>query len=924
MAISVSNAFKEALNGPVDSSQIKIEVLFSGATWTDITSFVLDAGGTQEELSQLTNGASANTLNLTLINDDGRFSPKNTASPYAGNLLPNKPIRVSSVHGSESVRLFTGYVSNWIPNAKQRNCQVTAEDAARILRRRDIVEETVFNPDTPTSGYYLTRVLERAAWLSGLRWDTCNTKTDTSSNAWAFSSHDGMAITVNKSGGATRATYTLAGVLVMTLDLVDLLMPVTPLKGKALAVLDQLAKVVDGAIYFDAQGQLVFRSRMYRNDSTLASVETLTVSSLEDVTAQTNFEDSRWAQIVNRATVRSTPYTFKTDATGAVLEEEIPFKGDLFGKFYFAPSESYPASGDADLYCEIPNGIKLFKTATYPTAANLVLRSVDNADPTKESNSIKFKAGYPVFEQSRIKVAFENTGSAAERIQMLTFRGKLMRPVQKCQSVQRNDASIALYDQRDREVNNDLIPNANACKNLAAWLVEDGRNPKTVLTLPVMFGIPWLELGDKITVSETITHTVPVSEDFIVRRITWRWSLAVFAFTIEACTPAADFTAGSLPVAVVNVETSNQNNQGTTGEAIPIAAIDHSGAQVGLNNIPVFQNVLNAYRKFPYSGSHINEAVMGDSANGDNAALFALGNNVSGKSVKINPLTAAVEASATLTDGGSPIAFTLAAFISYGGLRYIWGSGYKTGGPNPNKLYLISTDLSTVTVKHTLAPGESVTGIVQAGDTVWAVIQVGSGSHSSVKLLKWTDLSASAAVPDATYTIAAGESGFDKVARRPIYDGSRYLYVPTTRRDMPGGGDAEGRILRVAVSDGSTVSYSVPEDVRSIAISPGYLWTSGYLSPSARVKRYGLTPIGVSEISDVSVEGLGLLTFDGRNILVAGISGIDQINPLTGQQLGSYSYFIGTQPNGMAFDGEAMWLTSGSDFLVRVRIIEGR
>lgn len=652
MSITVTQAFKDSLKGPVDRSQIKIEVLFSGSTWTDITSFVQEASGTQEEVSQLSGGASANTLSLTLINDDGRFSPKNTASPYAGNLVPNKPIRVSSVYGSESVREFTGYVSNWIPNAKSRNCQVTAEDAARILRRRDITEETVFNDSAPTTGYYLTRIIERAAWLSGLRWDTVNTKTDTSGNVWAASSHDGSAITVNKSAGAVRATYTLSGVLVMTLDLVDLLIPVAPLKGKCLAVLDQLAKVVDGCVYFDAQGQLVFRSRMYRNDSTLTSVETLTVSSLEDVTAQQNFEDSRWGQVCNRATVRSTPYTFRTDTNGNVIEESIPFKGDLFARYFFAAGESYPASGDAALWCEIPNGIKLFKTADYPTAANLTLEAADRTDITKPTTGIELQAGFPTFEQNRIGVAFVNNGSGDEQIKTLTFKGKLMRPIQRCQSIQKNQASIDLYDQRDWEYTNDLIPNASACKNLAAWKVEDGREPKTVLTLPVMYGIPWLELGDRITVSETITKTVPTSEDFIVRRISWRWSLAAFAFTIEACSPAATFTASNIPVSVVNVETVNQNNNGQESDSIPFQTIDGAGKLVGLNNIPAFNNLLRP---------SILKAATGEkylSCYYDGGFVWTAHNGASGSLKKIDPYaltvlaTYAMPALWTETTGG--------------------------------------------------------------------------------------------------------------------------------------------------------------------------------------------------------------------------------------------------------------------------------
>lgn len=925
-----AQAFKDALKGPVDRSLVKVEVYFTGDVrtvdfkgttgWQDITPYVLEMSGAMEELSSVSGGASANTLNLTLINDDGRFSPKNTAGPYYGNLTPNKPIRVSSVYGGDSVRMFTGYISNWIPSAKQRNCQVTAEDAARILRRKDIVEETVFDPIAPTTGYYLTRVLERAAYLSGLRWDAVTTKTA----AWTLLDQDGDSVnevTATYDANAVRATYTQGGALVMTLDLVDLLMPVTTLKGKCLAVFDQLAKVVDGVVYFDAQGQLVFRCRMYRNDSSLTSVETFTVSSLEDVTAQANFEDAKWSQLCNKATVKSTPWAFKVDASGNVVEEEIDFKGDLFAKSYFNPGERFPDyvadSGSADLYCELPSGIKLFKTSTYPTTSSMILQSRLTSDATSDAKGIVFQSGYPVFEQTRIKLALVNNGSAAEQISALKIKAKLMRPVQRCSGVYKNQASIDLYDQRDKEVSNDLIPNVSACKNLSAWLVEDGREPKDYYTLPVMYGCPWIELGDKITVSETITNTIPDATIAIVRRITWRMSLAAFVFTIEACTPSPTFTVSALPVTVTKIETSNQNHRGDNVGDKPFSLIDKTGSLVGLNNIPAFRNLIEATQTIAYGTTEaFHETAIGG------GFVWAVSNT--GKVYKIAPY-----------NGNEVANYNLGTYQ----LRRcdwindtLWVLSQDSNAQNPTLHYVTSGGATGI--KHTFALGtdayveySAVLGTVVNGTKyLWVLVTRDPAGGWGAKLYRFSDLSTTAAAPDMTIDISipggeGGHAGMDLA-----FDGT-YVYVLLNLW----AGQQE-QVRRVVPSTGSHIylaNITQASDYVGVSHDGQYLYVLGYDAAASgyRIYKYQVDnnpvpgTVRIQGQSGVLSSWMCRMAYDGEHLLVASIGAVHQVDPATLNLIASYttgatnSSQSGIKPT---FDGTAIWTSLKTTKLARV------
>ena len=101
---------------------LKVEIAFAttnafdtAPTWTNVTSYVLDNPGCSiqrgraNELSTF----SAGRATLTLNNQDGRFSPLNASSPYVGQLLPRKQIRITATWAATDYIMFKGYVTGW-------------------------------------------------------------------------------------------------------------------------------------------------------------------------------------------------------------------------------------------------------------------------------------------------------------------------------------------------------------------------------------------------------------------------------------------------------------------------------------------------------------------------------------------------------------------------------------------------------------------------------------------------------------------------------------------------------------------------------------------------------------------------------------------------------------------------------------------
>lgn len=179
-------------------------------TWTDISSYVLTTGdgqpiqitgpARQDESSDTT----PSQCSLTLINDDGRFTPGNSSSPYYPNVTPGVRVRVSeSVAGTTYYR-FDGYVDSWettiAPGTRQALCAVSATDILARMGldqplRAAVIEEMLL--DSPTSLYPLT-------------------EDSTASSAGDLTGKNAAAVAVDSKYGAGTLTFgaacTVAGV----------------------------------------------------------------------------------------------------------------------------------------------------------------------------------------------------------------------------------------------------------------------------------------------------------------------------------------------------------------------------------------------------------------------------------------------------------------------------------------------------------------------------------------------------------------------------------------------------------------------------------------------------------------------------------------------------------------------------------------
>lgn len=127
-------------------------------SWTDVTEWVHEPGGItisrgrQDEFST----ASPSQIRLTLINNDGRFCPKNPSGAYYGSINRNTPLRVRIDPGSGNVTRATGFVDQWPvawADKSESLClaPITASGPLRRLGQGGTLRSALYRYHTPTA-----------------------------------------------------------------------------------------------------------------------------------------------------------------------------------------------------------------------------------------------------------------------------------------------------------------------------------------------------------------------------------------------------------------------------------------------------------------------------------------------------------------------------------------------------------------------------------------------------------------------------------------------------------------------------------------------------------------------------------------------------------------------------------------------------
>jgi len=136
------------------------------STFTDITSYVQSVAitrGRDDVLSQVQTG----TARVTLINEDGRFSPGYTLSPLYGDVATMRAVRIRGTFSAVTYDLYYGYIQSItpVPTPNVRTCTLDLADGFAWL---DLAVTTPTYTLVAT-GTSIGVALNSASWPAGLR-----------------------------------------------------------------------------------------------------------------------------------------------------------------------------------------------------------------------------------------------------------------------------------------------------------------------------------------------------------------------------------------------------------------------------------------------------------------------------------------------------------------------------------------------------------------------------------------------------------------------------------------------------------------------------------------------------------------------------------------------------------------------------------
>lgn len=137
-----------------------------GLVWADVSSWVRSVS-TNRPSSRETGKYQPGTMTVVFDNRDGRFSPANGSSPYAGQVVADIRVRLEATWNGTTYGLFCGYVEDWQDDFPAQGYDATSTmtviDPLSLLASWEGTPLTAPVGDGETSGARIGRILDSAA-----------------------------------------------------------------------------------------------------------------------------------------------------------------------------------------------------------------------------------------------------------------------------------------------------------------------------------------------------------------------------------------------------------------------------------------------------------------------------------------------------------------------------------------------------------------------------------------------------------------------------------------------------------------------------------------------------------------------------------------------------------------------------------------
>lgn len=272
-----------------------------------------------------------------------------------------------------------------------------------------------------------------------------------------------------------------------------------------------------GYAFFDETGAFLFRNAAWWNQYS------------DSTSSQFEFTTARFSDL-------NPIYDYRNVATGAVVEYQTRSYGGEQVIWQRNETIAIPPGGET-----VEARFELPAEYVYPPTLETDWKPVNAGGVAMNDDvGVTLEDTYA----QRTTLTFTNTSHETAFVTNMKLRGRALvgRPSEQ---VERNVAVPLVPESKTRLSNNPYVQTREQAEMLADLAVERMQYPRLTYQLTGVPAIPWLQLGDKITI--TASQPITTSRTAIITKLAFTWRPdAPFTMTIDAVDTAALYTYAAL------------------------------------------------------------------------------------------------------------------------------------------------------------------------------------------------------------------------------------------------------------------------------------------------------------------------------------------------------------------------------------------
>ena len=272
-------------------------------------------------------------------------------------------------------------------------------------------------------------------------------------------------------------------------------------EGSIWYYITQIAEAEGGMVFFDKDGILTFWNRLHFKSSD---------ESVYDFSFDTNILELDYKvskdRVKNKIEVKANPKKRLEDKTIYSIQDDVPIINagettEVWAQYFYGLEISVPALN-----------------VQVPTIGVDILGNAQADGGGADMSAYLSISSYSIFRESIKMNIINNHSTDTIYVTTINITGDPIVIKSRIESIEDDQPSQSIYGVQLLEIDNDYLDDADYAETLASQRLEELKDPLDFIKIETV-GVPFLEVGDKVTVQKSFDGT---TEDFYIISNRWR------------------------------------------------------------------------------------------------------------------------------------------------------------------------------------------------------------------------------------------------------------------------------------------------------------------------------------------------------------------------------------------------------------------